>query len=172
MEAGRALLQGRVRRPYACAVLRCALNRCGSTDSGNQTASFEREREYYGKPNSTLVHTIISHADTSHARKHVAYLSSLHTRWCETDTGEQASTYLLDVLRSYVAAAPQIPARRITVRPVVHAFKQFTIVLRIAHVHASSTDAVAIVGAHMDSASRLESLVPGSRGCTLTVGAG
>ncbi|KZV84497.1 Zn-dependent exopeptidase [Exidia glandulosa HHB12029] len=118
------------------------------------TVAVAAEDDGYGKPNSTLVGAIIAHVDPSYARKHVGYLSSLHTRWCETATGEQGSEYLLDVVRSYVAAAPRISARTIDVVPVVHEFKQFSIVLRIAHVNTSSTDPVAIIGGHMDSASR------------------
>ncbi|EJD37068.1 Zn-dependent exopeptidase [Auricularia subglabra TFB-10046 SS5] len=107
-------------------------------------------------PNSTIVHRIISYIDSSHAEGHINHLTSLWTRWCESDTGREASDYLYEVLRSYVDLAPEVSGRDIHLLKVEHAFKQYSLVLRIASQTAQDdgTHKVAIVGAHLDSASR------------------
>ncbi|KAH7105552.1 Zn-dependent exopeptidase [Auriculariales sp. MPI-PUGE-AT-0066] len=108
----------------------------------------------YGSPrNSTLAHDAIATIDMSHGEKHLRWLTSLHTRWCETETGLQASMYLFNLLKSYVDTAPVGEHRLISLQPHFHDFKQFSMVVRIAGPNTTALDPVSITGAHIDSAS-------------------
>ncbi|KAJ7056589.1 peptidase [Mycena amicta] len=103
-------------------------------------------------PNSTIVADVLPLLSTAEPRANLKHLTSYHTRYYTSDTGAAASNWLYSKILAYTEElASEEQKALITIESVKHAWKQNSIVIRIAPLDALATDPTIVLGAHIDS---------------------
>ncbi|KAF7312128.1 Peptide hydrolase [Mycena indigotica] len=106
-------------------------------------------------PSSPIVANVLPLLSTAEPKANLKHLTSYHTRYYNSDTGAAASDWLYSKILAYTdELASEEQKMLIAVESVQHKWKQNSIVIRIAPLDASNTDATTIVGAHIDSINR------------------
>ncbi|KAJ6540149.1 hypothetical protein DFH09DRAFT_1323169 [Mycena vulgaris] len=114
--------------------------------------SSKKEKFSYPSPNSTVVPGVLSALSKAETRANLEHFTSYPTRYYDSDTGRAASEWLYAKILSYTAElASEAQKKLITVEAVKHAWKQNSIVIRMAPPNASECYSTAILGAHIDS---------------------
>ncbi|KAJ7778602.1 peptidase [Mycena maculata] len=121
----------------------------------------EKRRFTYPNPNSTIVDGIIGNLTTSELRANLEHFSSFRTRYCHSETGRASSLWLQHKIRNYtaeLASADQKPL--ISVELFEHAWKQPSVIVRMASQDSVELDPITIVGAHCDSINIVNPYLP------------
>ncbi|KAJ6582932.1 hypothetical protein DFH09DRAFT_1245879 [Mycena vulgaris] len=112
----------------------------------------EKQQFSYPTPNSTIVAGVFPHLSTAEPKANLEHFTSYHTRYYDSDTGKASAEWLYAKILTYTAElASEEQKMLIDVEAVKHAWKQNSIIIRIAPLNASESDPTTILGAHIDS---------------------
>lgn len=100
------------------------------------------------------LHKVIEQVNVSNIEENLLTLTSFHTRYYRSSSGEAASKWIQGTLERYASTASK--GWNITVTPFQHSWVQNSIIVRLedrnASKHVNSKEnGVVIIGAHIDS---------------------
>jgi len=100
------------------------------------------------------LHKVIEQVNVSRIEENLLTLTSFHTRYYRSSSGEAASKWIQSTLEGYASTASK--GWNITVTPFRHSWVQNSIIVRLEDQNASEhvnskENGIVIIGAHIDS---------------------